>query len=77
MIHSEENEGFGQWISVEDRLPTEYCQCLIWCPSSFPKNCRFLSANYYDDNQMFYCDSREITHEDVTHWMMIPEPPKK
>ena len=63
-----------EWISVKDRLPEEYGQYLIYCPRSFPKNCRFLSANYYDDNKMFYCDAFEDIHEDVTHWAKIEEP---
>jgi hypothetical protein len=63
-----------EWISVEDRLPSKYCQVLVYCPQSFPKNCRFLSANYYDDNKKFYGDSDETVHEDVTHWMEIKEP---
>lgn len=64
----------SKWISVEDRLPDGYCQVLVYCPQSFPKNCRFLSANYYEDNQLFYGDSDEEPHEDVTHWMLIEYP---
>jgi hypothetical protein len=64
------------WISVKDELPKEYGQYLIYCPQSFPKNCRFLSANFYDDNQKFYSDANESVHDDVTHWMTIPEPKK-
>mgnify|MGYP003662269296 CR=1 FL=1 len=67
-------ESVDNWINVNDRLPDEYCQVLVWCPRSFPKNCRFLSANYYPDNKGFYGDSSEEVHEDVTHWM--PEPIK-
>lgn len=66
-----------EWISVKDRLPKEYCHCLIYCPSSFPKNIRVLSATFYDDNNMFYCDASEMPHEDVTHWMLLPETPKQ
>lgn len=62
------------WISVDDRLPTEYGQYLIYCPQSFPKNCRFLSANFYPDNNLFYGDASEVPHEDVTHWRVISEP---
>ena len=63
-----------EWISVKERLPKEYGQYLIYCPRTFPKNCPFLSANYYDDNNKFYCDAFEAVHEDVTHWMEIPTP---
>ena len=66
-----------KWISVKDELPKEYCQCLIYCPRSFPKNSRVLAANYYDDNEKFYCDAFEEVHEDVTHWMPLPNPPTK
>lgn len=64
----------SQWISVEDRLPETYCQVLIYCPQSFPKNCRSLAANYYADNKKFYCDAFESVHDDVTHWMLLPTP---
>lgn len=65
------------WISVEDRLPSERMHCLIYCPQSFPKNIRVLSATFYDDNSTFYCDALESSHEDVTHWMPLPQPPKE
>lgn len=64
------------WIDVNDRLPEKYTHCLIYCPSSFPKNIRVMSATYYDDNKLFYCDAHEVVHEDVTHWMYLPNPPK-
>ena len=65
----------SQWISVEERLPDRYCQVLIYWPRSFPKNCRTLSANYYDDSKTFYCDAFEDVHDDVTHWMPEPSAP--
>lgn len=66
-----------EWISVKDRLPDEYCQVLIYCPQSFPKNCRVLAASFYDDNGLFYCDAYEQVHHDVTHWMPLPDDPIK
>jgi len=77
-MKQQESKAQSNWVSVEDRLPEKYGQFLIYCPRTFPKNCRFLSANYYDDDKMFYCDSLEVIHEDVTHWMEIdePNPPK-
>ena len=66
-----------EWISVKDRLPNDYGQYLIYCPTSFAKNCRFLSANYYDDNKRFYGDWSENIHEDVTHWRKIKKPTTK
>jgi len=65
-----------EWISVKDRLPKEYTYCLIYCPQSFPKNIRVLSASFYEDDKTFHCDANEEIHEDVTHWMPLPEPPK-
>jgi hypothetical protein len=66
-----------EWISVNDRLPDgETFDCLVYCPETFPKNIRLITATYYADNQTFYGDSDDNPHEDVTHWMPLPQPPK-
>ena len=63
------------WISVKDRLPVLHCDCLIYCPRSFPKNINVMSATYYADDNTFHCDAGEEIHDDVSHWMPLPDKP--
>ena len=55
-----------EWISVEDRLPDKYNSVLIFCEGEV---------------RIDYIDSYGIWHDNfqyrVTHWMPLPEPPKK
>lgn len=66
-----------QLISVKDRLPeVEHGSFLVYAPESFPKNSRFLVAEYYDDVKGFYSESSEHFLEDVTHWCELPFDPE-
>lgn len=63
-------------ISVNDRLPNE-CGCyLVFAPKSFPKNSRWVVAEYNEDVKGFYSESGEYFMEDVTHWSELPKEPK-
>jgi len=66
-----------EWISINDRLPEKQGHYLIYCPRSFPKNYGGVIAEFYEDNKCFYGEYSEEVHEDATHWMPLPEPPKK
>lgn len=53
----------GLWVSVNDRLPdTELAKCLVFL---------------YGEVCFSYFHRGEFHNPDVTHWMEIPEPPKK
>ena len=57
-----------EWISVEERLPDESDCYLVNIINHFGLD--FVTFTYYTKNYGF-CVS------DVTHWMPLPEPPKK
>lgn len=63
-------------ISVKDRLPqTEHGSFLVYSPTQFPKNSRWLVAEWYDDVQGFYSEASEHFLEDITHWCELPNEP--
>lgn len=44
---------------------------LVRTPKSFPKNCKWVVAEFDQDSNMFY-DEYDEPLEDVTHWAEIP-----
>lgn len=65
-------------INVKEKLPeVERGSFLVYAPRSFPKNSRWLVAEYYDDVKGFYSESGDTFLEDVTHWCELPEEPKE
>lgn len=65
-----------EWISVEERLPEDGGEALIYGDKVG------IYTAYYDLDYGFYGfgDPDEcscIDNSDVTHWMPLPEPPKK
>lgn len=63
-------------FSVKDKLPDVECgSFLVYAPKSFPKNSRWLVAEYYNDVKGFYSESGEFFMEDVTHWCKLPDEP--
>lgn len=61
-------------FNVKDKLPDVECgSFLVYAPKSFPKNSRWLVAEYYDDVKGFYSESGENFMEDVTHWCKLPD----
>ena len=64
-------------FNVKDKLPDVECgSFLVYAPKSFPKNSRWLVAEYYDDVKGFYSESSENFLDDVTHWCKLPDEPK-
>ena len=61
------------WINVQDRLPEQDIQCLIWTDKGW---CGFGSCGIYDgeaewDTESYWAEEDGL----VTHWMPLPEPP--
>jgi hypothetical protein len=67
-----------KWINIKDRLPEHEHKVDIWTNES----CRFadcLYTHYTDSTPHFYYEPKDIIIpiQKVTHWMPLPEPPKK
>ena len=64
-------------FNVKDKLPdVRRGSFLVYAPKSFPKNSRWLVAEYKEDVKGFYSESSEIFLDDVTHWCKLPDEPK-
>jgi hypothetical protein len=63
--------------SVKDGLPEKDGSYLVYAPKSFPKNSRFVVAEFYDDNDTFYSESSDEPMPDVTHWTTLPDEPNE
>jgi hypothetical protein len=64
-------------FSVKENLPDVECgSFLVYSPTEFPKNSRWLVAEYYEDVKGFYSEADEHFIKDVTHWCNLPNPPQ-
>lgn len=64
-------------FNCNDILPEKDGSYLVYAPLSFPKNSRFMIAEFYTDNKTFYSESGgENALPDVTHWANLPDDPK-
>ena len=64
-----------EWISVEERLPEESCECLATSVNGviylLQYSYRYKAFNATDDD-----DGDRWKLGGLTHWMPLPEPPK-
>jgi hypothetical protein len=64
-------------VDFSIRRPEKCGSYLVFAPESFPKNSRWMVAEFYDDNNMFYSEAgMENALPDVTHWCELPAEPK-
>lgn len=61
-----------EWVSVSDKLPEQSGWYLIWHPE---KSTRPIEAFWSVSDKTWGRDWNRT--EFVTHWMPLPEPPKK
>lgn len=59
----EQEPKFGEWISVEDRLPERGMRCLV-CRKNGVTEYRWIEIIYYSEDK------------NITHWQPLPELPK-
>ena len=86
----EQEPKFGEWTSVEDRLPDienenirQYNRCYsesirVLCACKQKSGKVMVKEGYcriYDDNDIYWRIPGSI--DSVTHWMPLPEPPEK
>lgn len=65
------------WISVEDELPKNR-ESILFTDGGCVYSGRYYGGRYYGDkgDWVDFCEVSTLI-EDVTHWMPLPEPPKK
>lgn len=65
------------WISVNDRLPEEGKECLVFTKALIPAvlclHPHSIEVDEIEDGNWLLNSSRTV----VTHWQPLPEPPKK
>lgn len=65
----------SEWISVKDRLPEKYTDVLCYDTYGECIIAHQITDKWCDN---MWSDSNEENYEiEVTHWMLLPEPPKK
>ena len=70
----------SDWISVKDRLPEDHIKILVYKDNKYTSVAVYwteqacLDSDYYKDSNPFFGD---IFTGTVTHWMPLPEPPKR
>lgn len=79
----EENERLKSgWISVGDRLPDTFKDDdgdvhYEWVLTTDGHACRLSACQYQEDGTWYMMGDYLISTVKVTHWMPLPEPPKK
>jgi hypothetical protein len=64
-----------EWISVNDRLPEDICNCLVYYIEDWnsDKN-KKIGWAFFNSDKKFCLENYEV---EPTHWMPLPEPPNK
>ena len=64
----------SEWISVDERLPEEKVNCLVHYKHTYCDNDGYwaIGVSFYDGNEFHI----GLEYK-VTHWMPLPEAPKK
>ena len=66
------NDTNNGWISVDDRLPTERDVYTVYCPDSL----YFQHEKEQIQMASFNPDTGWNSHARITHWQLLPQPPK-
>ena len=64
-----------KWIPVTERLPNAHDSCIVYRKGTFG---HFSMLRYTPALGFHFYDSEwgDVTVDNVTHWMPLPEPPK-
>lgn len=65
-----------RWIPVTERLPQNYISVLVYLPGERPHP-TVHEAYIGGDGEWHSSVVYGVENEDVTHWMLLPEPPKE
>lgn len=67
-----------KWISVNERLPEAYDDGSV--DAVLVTDGSFIHMAYFSGGKWHFCESGEMKEKmfySVTHWMLLPEPPKE
>ena len=66
----------SKWIPVTERLPEAFTSCIVYRKGNFGGH--FSMLRYSPALGWHFYDSEwgDVTVDDVTHWMPLPEPPE-
>lgn len=65
-----------QWIPVKERLPENHASCIVYRASSFGGHYSMLRYSKALGWHFYDSEWGDVTVDDVTHWMPLPDPPK-
>lgn len=71
----------SEWVSVEDRLPDDVCECTVCLPNDlvtpagFDGYCFVMTDDFLTNYGVE--DKALITAATPTHWMPLPESPNE
>ena len=65
------------WISVKDELPPKENPPLTLSVNVLATNGNFIHKDYYDHSIKLWVRAVDWSIENITHWMPLPELPKK
>lgn len=68
----EQEPKFGEWVSVEDRLPKKFTNILCFFPNKDYGS--QIEIDYMETDRGYF--AREFKWGAPTHWMPLPQPPK-
>ena len=68
---------FQKWIPVNEGCPTAHSGCIVYRNNNLGSH--YSMVTYTPALGFHYYDSEygDITLDDITHWMPLPEPPKE
>ena len=65
----------SEWISVDERLPNEDGECLVYVDATKFKGGKFIDMEFFKTSINAFCYF--MGEAEVTHWMPIPQPPSE
>ena len=76
MLKNQDANVGDKWIPVTERLPEGFTSCIVYRKGIYGGH--FSMLRYSQELGWHFYDSEwgDVTVDDVTHWMQLPEPPK-
>ncbi len=66
-----------EWIKIEDQIPEWNKKIIGYFPGWKGKPIIFCELERQDKDGYYFKDESDYLKKDLTHWMPLPEPPKR